>query len=110
LGNSAFQAAWVPFQPSVLTVLGAYFGGDVAGFVLENLGGGLQLVGPRRDGRLNPEAASPTDRRGEVNLLAIQSLMMLIRHEVVGQFRLADGGPHDTEAAEPAFEAILAPS
>ena len=31
---------------------------------------------------------------------------MLVGQQVLGQLRLADGGPHDAEAAEPALQAI----
>src|SRR5262249_42931270 len=57
-------------------------------------------------GGFGPEAATATDGRGDIDLLSIESLVMLIGHEVLGQSRLADSSPHDTEAAEPAFQAI----
>ena len=105
-GNSAFQAARVPFQPSVLTVLGAYSGATSRASSLKTAVGGLQVVGPRRQGRLRSQDASAADGRGDVDLLAVERLVMLVGQQVLGQLRLADGGPHDAASAQPALQAI----
>src|SRR5512135_305284 len=86
--------------------LGSVLWGDVAGLGLEDPVGGLQVVGPRRLGRLGPQTAPRADSRGNVDLLAIERLVMLIGQQVLGQPCPTDGRPHDTEASEAAFQAI----
>ena len=66
--------------------LGSVFGGDIAGLVFEDLVGDLQLVAPCRLGRFRSQAAPVADGRGDVDLLAVEPLMML-----VGQFQVISG-------------------
>ena len=58
--------------------LGSVFGGDIAGLVFEDLVGDLQLVAPCRLGRFRSQAAPVADGRGDVDLLAVEPLMMLV--------------------------------
>jgi hypothetical protein len=105
-GNNAFQAARVPFQPSVLTVSGGILGSEVAGLLLEDPIGRLQVVGARRKRRLGPQDAPAADGRGDIDLLPIEGLVMLVGQQMRRQLRLAEGRPRDAEAAQGTCAAI----
>src|SRR5512135_51436 len=109
LGEQGLPGGLCPLPAIGADGLGGVLGGHVAGFVLEDLVGDLQLIAPRRSRRFGPQAATTTDRRGDIDLLPVESLVMFIRHEVLGQSRPADGGPHDAGAAEAALQAIPEP-
>ena len=79
---------------------------DVAGLGLEDAVGGRQLGGPGRRGRLGPQDAAVADGRGDVDLLAVDRLVMLVGQEVGRDLGPPDGRPHDARPPQAARQPI----
>lgn len=105
-GKSRFPGRLRPFPAVGVDGLGVVVGVDVAGLVLEDLIGHFQVVGPCGLGRFRSQAAPVGNGRGDVDFLAVEGLMMFVGQQILGQLTLADGGPHDAEAAQSALHAI----
>ena len=82
------------------------FGLDVAGFLLKNAVGFLQVVGAGAFGQGRPQHTALSDRGGDIVLFSVASGVMFIGQQVSGQLGSAYGGAHEAVASEPHLQAI----